>query len=112
MQGLRDKQRFWVNNGRSNEVWQKAYDDEFTACTDRHLTPYYKGAWASLKRVASGAACRRALSMKRRESDFVQVIHFRGGPTPNGQKVAILVHLAEQRGRFLPADRAGRAEAM
>jgi arsenite oxidase large subunit len=45
--------------------------DLTTAWTDRNLIPYYKGTWASVRRVASGAEYRRTMSMKRRSFDNV-----------------------------------------
>jgi arsenite oxidase large subunit len=130
------KHRFWINNGRSNEVWQTAYHDQYdsfvmgrypmayvemnpddarelgiqegdvvelyndygstygmaypvaeakrgqtfmlfgyvkgiqgdvtTEWTDRNIVPYYKGTWASIKRVGSIDDYKRAVSFKSR----------------------------------------------
>ena len=138
-QRLREKHRFWVNNGRCNELWQTAYHDQYdspvrerypmayieinpsdmrslaieagdvvevwnefgsthamaypvadakpgqtfmvfahpnglvgdltTDWTDRNLIPYYKGTWASVRRVGSGADYRHSVSTKRRSFD-------------------------------------------
>ncbi len=139
VQRLREQHRFWINNGRSNELWQTAYHDEFdspvrerypmayieinptdmvslgaaagdvvevwneygsthamaypvadakpgqtfmvfahpnglvadltTDWTDRNVIPYYKGTWASLRRVGSGTDYQRSVSTKRRAFD-------------------------------------------
>jgi arsenite oxidase large subunit len=130
------KHRFWINNGRSNEVWQTAYHDQYdsfvmgrypmayvemnpddarelgiqagdvielfndygstygmaypvaeakrgqtfmlfgyvkgiqgdvtTEWTDRNVVPYYKGTWASIKRVGGMDDYKRAVSFKSR----------------------------------------------
>jgi arsenite oxidase large subunit len=130
------KHRFWINNGRSNEVWQTAYHDQYdsfvmgrypmayvemnpddarelgiqegdvvelyndygstygmaypvaeakrgqtfmlfgyvkgiqgdvtTEWTDRNIVPYYKGTWASIKRVGGIDDYKRAVSFKSR----------------------------------------------
>ncbi|MCW7540989.1 arsenate reductase (azurin) large subunit [Aquabacterium sp. A7-Y] len=132
----RAKHRFWINNGRANEVWQTAYHDQYNAfvkdryplayleinpldarelsvaagdivevfndygatCamaypvadmkrshtfmlfgqaqgtagdvtsdwTDRNLIPYYKGAWASIRRVGSISEYQSLTSFKPR----------------------------------------------
>ncbi len=141
VEAQRAKHRFWINNGRANEVWQTAYHDQYNAfvrgryplayleinpadaaelgiaagdvvevfndhgatCalaypvadmkpghtfmlygqakgiagdlttdwTDRNLIPYYKGAWASIRRVGALADYRHATSFKRRAFDSV-----------------------------------------
>jgi arsenite oxidase large subunit len=133
------KHKFWINNGRSNEIWQTAYHDQYdshvrgrypmayielnpedmrelgvsagdvvevfndygsthamaypvadakpkqsfmvfgqikgiagdvvTEWTDRNVVPYYKGAWASIRRVASINTHKRTVSTKRRSFD-------------------------------------------
>jgi arsenite oxidase large subunit len=130
------KHKFWINNGRSNEIWQTQYHNQYdphvrerypmayievnpddlksigvepgdvvevwndygstfamaypvadakkgqtfmvygqvrgiagdvtTEWTDRNVIPYYKGTWASLRRVGSVDDFRRTVSMKRR----------------------------------------------
>lgn len=141
IEAQRSKHRFWINNGRSNEVWQTAYHDQYnafvrgryplayleinpsdakelgiaagdvveifndngTTCamaypvadmkpghtfmlfgqakgiagdltsdwTDRNVVPYYKGAWASIRRVGAIADYRQNTSFKRRAFDRV-----------------------------------------
>lgn len=136
VQALKDKYRFWINNGRANEVWQTAYHNKYdpsisqrypmafleinpdearelgiasgdvvevyndhgssyamaylekaikpgqtfmlfgyykgvmgdvtTAWTDRNLIPYYKGAWANIRRIGSMAEYLRTVSFKSR----------------------------------------------
>jgi arsenite oxidase large subunit len=133
---LKQKHRFWINNGRANEVWQTAYHDQYnqfvrgryplayleinpadaksigvgagdvvevfnehgstyamaypvktakpgqtfmlfgyikgvagdvtTAWTDRNIIPYYKGTWASIKRVGGIEDYQRTVSFKNR----------------------------------------------
>lgn len=135
------KHRFWINNGRVNEVWQTAYHDQFndfvrtrfpmafieinpedageigakpgdvvevfndygstfamayperdlkrgqtfmlfgyfngiagdvtTSWTDRNVVPYYKGTWASLRRVGTVEEYQQTVSTKRRRFDSV-----------------------------------------
>jgi arsenite oxidase large subunit len=130
------KHRFWINNGRSNEVWQTAYHDQYdnfvigrypmayvemnpddakelgiqsgdvielfndygstygmaylvpqakrgqtfmlfgyvkgiqgdvtTEWTDRNIVPYYKGTWASIRRVGAMEDYKRTVSFKSR----------------------------------------------
>ncbi|MEJ1126420.1 arsenate reductase (azurin) large subunit [Variovorax sp. CCNWLW225] len=132
----KEKHRFWINNGRANEVWQTAYHDQYnehvkdrypmaylemnqddarasglgagdvvevfndyggtyalvyptrsikagqtfmlfgyfsgvagnltTDWTDRNVIPYYKGVWASIRRVSSFANGRKPVSFKER----------------------------------------------
>jgi arsenite oxidase large subunit len=141
IEAQRTKHRFWINNGRSNEVWQTAYHDQYNAfvrgryplayleinpadakdlgvaagdvvevfndhgvtCamaypvadmkpgqtfmlfgqakgiagdvtsdwTDRNVVPYYKGAWASIRRIGAVADYGRLTSFKRRSFDRV-----------------------------------------
>lgn len=141
IEAQRSKHRFWINNGRSNEVWQTAYHDQYntfvrgryplayieinpgdakdlgvqagdvveifndhgTTCAmaypvadmkpghtfmlfaqakgiagdltsdwaDRNVVPYYKGAWASIRRVGGLADYRHITSFKRRAFDRV-----------------------------------------
>lgn len=136
VEAQRRQHRFWINNGRSNEVWQTAYHDQYnqavqgryplayvelnagdarglgvapgdvvelfnergSVCamaypvdditightfllfgqakatagdlisdwTDRNVIPYYKGAWASIRRVGSIGDYRQQASFKRR----------------------------------------------
>jgi arsenite oxidase large subunit len=136
VEAQRARHRFWINNGRANEVWQTAYHDQYnafvrgryplaylemnpsdarelgvragevvevfneqgstcamaypvddmkpghtfmlfgqargiagdltSAWTDRNLVPYYKGAWASVRRVGSIADYQQHTSFKRR----------------------------------------------
>ncbi|MEY5003393.1 MAG: Arsenite oxidase large subunit, partial [Pseudomonadota bacterium] len=135
------KHQFWINNGRSNEVWQTAYHDQYnefvkgryplayieinpgdakslgvaggdvvevyndygstyamaylvgdakpnhtfmlfgyvngvqgdvtTEWTDRNVVPYYKGTWASIRKVGSIEQYKKTVSMKRRSIDNV-----------------------------------------
>jgi arsenite oxidase large subunit len=130
------KHKFWINNGRANEVWQTAYHDQYnsfvrdrypmafveinpddatelgvnagdvieiyndfgstyamaqpvksvkrgqtfmlfgylrgvagdvtTSWVDRNVVPYYKGTWASIRRIGSGEEWRRDVSFKDR----------------------------------------------
>jgi arsenite oxidase large subunit len=132
----KQKHKFWINNGRLNEVWQSAYNNQYdsfvsrrvpmamlqmnpldmralgvspsdvveihndfgatlamaypadqlkpthtfllfgyvngvagdvtTTATDPHFVPYYKGAWASIKRVGSVPEFERTVSTKSR----------------------------------------------
>lgn len=131
------KHKFWINNGRANEVWQTAYHDQYseqvtgrypmaylemnpgdakaagvkagdvvelyndygsthamvypsktmkpghtfmlfgyfngtvgnltTDWTDRNLVPYYKGTWASLRRLGSLSEYKESVSFKERQ---------------------------------------------
>ena len=134
---LKAKHRFWINNGRVNEVWQTAYHDQYndvrteslahvvhrdqsagrhrtrrppvvtssrcsttmvrpmrwsirqrqpsatrrscslvvstasratvtTEWTDRNIIPYYKGTWASIRRVGTMEEYKRTVSFKNR----------------------------------------------
>ena len=133
---LKAKHRFWINNGRVNEVWQTAYHDQYnefvqgrwpmsfieinpqdanelgasggdivevfndygstyamvyptasakrnqtfmlfgyvngiqgdvtTEWTDRNIVPYYKGTWASIRRVGTMEDYKRTVSFKNR----------------------------------------------
>ena len=135
------KHKFWINNGRNNEIWQTAYHNQYdshvrdrypmayievhpddlksvgaeagdvievwndygstyamaypvkdakpgqtfmvfgqikgiagdvtTEWTDRNVIPYYKGTWASLRRVGSIDEYKRTVSTKRRSFDTV-----------------------------------------
>jgi arsenite oxidase large subunit len=135
------KHKFWINNGRNNEVWQTAYHNQYdshvkgrypmayielnpgdmqalgaaggdvvevwndygstyamaypvadakpsqtfmvfgyvkgivgdvtTEWTDRNVVPYYKGTWASIRRVGSIEDYKRTVSTKRRAFDNV-----------------------------------------
>ncbi|MBV1790260.1 arsenate reductase (azurin) large subunit [Marinobacterium sp. D7] len=132
----KEKYRFWINNGRTNHIWQTAYHDQYQRFrterypmapieinptdakalgiesgdvvevyndygstfamayleqdmkpghtfmmfgyfngnvgdvvpdwTDRNLIPYYKGAWADIRRVGSMDEYKRTVSFKRR----------------------------------------------
>ncbi|MET3375450.1 arsenite oxidase large subunit [Variovorax boronicumulans] len=134
--GQKEKHKFWINNGRANEVWQTAYHDQYneqvkgrypmaylemnpddakasgvgagdvvevfndyggtyamvyptksiktgqtfmlfgyfngiagnltTDWTDRNIIPYYKGAWASIRRVGTLADYKATVSFKDR----------------------------------------------
>jgi arsenite oxidase large subunit len=133
------KHKFWINNGRNNEIWQTQYHNQYdphirerypmayievnpddlksigaqpgdvievwndygstfamaypvtdakkgqtfmvygqvrgiagdvtTEWTDRNVIPYYKGTWASLRRVGTVDDYKRTVSMKRRSFD-------------------------------------------
>jgi arsenite oxidase large subunit len=135
------KHKFWINNGRTNEIWQTGYHNQYdsnvrdrypmayievnpddlksigaeagdvvevwndygstyamaypvkdakpgqtfmvygqikgiagdvtTEWTDRNIIPYYKGTWASLRRVGAIEDYKRTVSMKRRSFDNV-----------------------------------------
>ena len=135
------KHKYWINNGRNNEVWQTAYHNQYdsnvkgrypmayielnpadmasvgvaptdvvevwndygstyamvypvadakpsqafmvfgyfkgiagdvtTEWTDRNIIPYYKGTWASIRRVGSIEEYKRTVSTKRRAVDSV-----------------------------------------
>ncbi|MGZ3339983.1 MAG: arsenate reductase (azurin) large subunit [Reyranella sp.] len=135
------KHKFWINNGRNNEIWQTGYHNQYdshvrdrypmayievnpddlksvgaeagdvievwndygstyamaypvkdakqgqtfmvfgqikgiagdvtTEWTDRNVVPYYKGTWASLRRVGSMEDYKRTVSTKRRSFDNV-----------------------------------------
>ena len=139
VQAQKTKHAFWINNGRSNEVWQTAYHNQYdahvrgrypmayielnpddmramnanasdvvevwndygstfamaypvadakkgqtfmvfgytkgiagdvtTEWTDRNIIPYYKGTWASIRRVGSIDEYKRTVSTKRRAFD-------------------------------------------
>jgi arsenite oxidase large subunit len=138
---LKAKHRFWINNGRINEVWQTGYHNKYnnfvrgrypmsiiemnpddmaslkveagdivevsnefgatfamaypepdqkpgqtfmqfgydngvqgdvvTNWTDRNIIPYYKGTWASIRKVGGGAEHRELISFKSRRYDRV-----------------------------------------
>jgi arsenite oxidase large subunit len=138
---LKAKHKFWINNGRINEVWQTGYHNKYnsyvrgrypmaiiemnpqdaaglgvqagdivevynefgstfamaypepdikaghtfmqfgydngvqgdvtTNWTDRNIIPYYKGTWASIRRVGSVADHKKAISFKSRRYDRV-----------------------------------------
>jgi arsenite oxidase large subunit len=135
------KHKYWINNGRTNEIWQTAYHNQYdqhvrgrypmayielspedmkaiganatdvvevwndygstfamaypvadakpgqtfmvygqpkgiagdvtTEWTDRNVIPYYKGTWASIRRVGSIEEYKRTVSTKRRSFDNV-----------------------------------------
>ena len=140
VQALKDKHRFWINNGRVNEVWQTGYHNRYNAdfvrkrfpmsivelnpdeardlgissgdivelfndygsthamaylekdikvghtfmqfgydngvqgdlttnWVDRNVIPYYKGSWASMRRVGSLEEYKKGVSFKRRRYD-------------------------------------------
>lgn len=139
VEAQRAKHKFWINNGRNNEIWQTAYHNQYdshvrgrypmayielnpddmremgatpgdvvevfndygsthamaypvadakkgqsfmvfgqikgiagdvvTEWTDRNVVPYYKGTWASIRRVGSIDAYKRTVSTKRRSFD-------------------------------------------
>ncbi|MBU6290859.1 MAG: arsenate reductase (azurin) large subunit [Burkholderiales bacterium] len=141
VEGQKSKHRFWINNGRANEVWQTAYHDQYnefvkgryplayieinpndaqslgvsagdvvevyndygstyamaylvkdakpshtfmlfgyvngvqgdvtTEWTDRNVVPYYKGTWASIRKVGSIEQYKKTVSFKRRSIDNV-----------------------------------------
>jgi arsenite oxidase large subunit len=141
VEGQKAKHRFWINNGRANEVWQTAYHDQYndfvkgryplayieinpsdansigvtagdvvevfndygstyamaypvkdakpdqtfmlfgyvngvqgdvtTEWTDRNVVPYYKGTWASIRKIGSIEQYKKTVSFKRRAIDNV-----------------------------------------
>jgi arsenite oxidase large subunit len=136
VEAQRKKHRFWINNGRTNEVWQTSYHDEFiefvrarypmamiemsptdcnelgitsgdilevfndygtthamaylektikagqsfmqfgqsngtvgdlvTPWTDANLIPYYKGTWATIRRISTSSEFKKTVSFKSR----------------------------------------------
>ena len=141
VEGQKAKHRFWINNGRANEVWQTAYHAQYndfvksryplayieinpndassigvaagdvvevfndygstyamaypvkdakpdqtfmlfgyvngvqgdvtTEWTDRNVVPYYKGTWASIRKIGSIEQYKKTVSFKRRAIDNV-----------------------------------------
>ena len=141
VEGQKAKYRFWINNGRANEVWQTAYHDQYndfvkgryplayieinpsdansigvaagdvvevfndygstyamaypvkdakpdqtfmlfgyvngvqgdvtTEWTDRNVVPYYKGTWASIRKIGTIEQYKKTVSFKRRAIDNV-----------------------------------------
>jgi arsenite oxidase large subunit len=141
VEGQKAKHRFWINNGRANEVWQTAYHDQYnefvkgryplayieinpsdansigvaagdvvevfndygstyamaypvkdakpdqtfmlfgyvngvqgdvtTEWTDRNVVPYYKGTWASIRKIGTIEQYKKTVSFKRRAIDNV-----------------------------------------
>ena len=45
--------------------------DVTTNWTDRNIIPYYKGTWASIRKVGGGAEHRKTISFKSRRFDRV-----------------------------------------